>query len=383
MMCKHKCRLGNGKDVLRVLLPALLVTSSALAQPEIPLSIREGDSSPRGAEEVVERYIEHWVESLESDSRTSVRKIREALTEPLRAPGSDIFKSDYSSRLSRRLRPALSHDDVVVRLNAVMAIGNLIDPGAVPLIESALADSRLGSSAIHLHAARSAARLADSGRLTNDQQTSLVASLRTAYEAERAQPAVEEIMKALGALSTDEAVTALLTIINARTSRHAENPRLPLRAEIESLTHLARKMTRQKLENRLTNGEASVRQMAQVSHRYFCHCAEWLRDAESDDPLRNDHVRMVKLADEVLRLVVEVLDDTARPPDKVESEIDKSRWEEVLLRCAEWKKLLTLQGFTAEQLQISPRQKKHEDGEGPTSDGGRSSRHAVSRSELG
>lgn len=367
-MCQRQRRPGSGQDVLRVLLPALLTASAALAQPEIPPSIREGTSSPRGAEEVIERYIEHWAESLESESRSSIRESRDALTEPLRAPGSDIFKSAYSSRLSSRLRPALSHDDIVVRLNTVMAIGHLIDPGAVPLIESALADERLGSSAIHLHAARSAARLADSGRLTTDQQASLVASLHAAYATERAQPAVEEIMKALGVLSTVEADTVLLSIVNARSRRHTGNPRLPLRAEIEALTHLAREMTRQILEGQLVDGEARVRQMAQVGHRYFCHCAGWLHGAESDDPLRNDHARMVKLADGVLRLAMEVIDDEARLPDKVEPEIDRSRWEEVLLRCEEWNKLLTRHGFSAEQLQIPPPSEESGAGEDPASE---------------
>ena len=344
-MCQRKPLLGRGRGVLQGLLTAILTASTALAQPSIPSSIREGTSSPRGAEEVIEKYVEHWIDALASEKDTPVRQIREALTEPLRSPGSDIFKSAYSSRLSSRLRPLLASDDVVVRLNAAMAVGHLIDPGAVSLIKAALSDTRLGSSAIHLHAARSAARLAESGRLTSEAQAMLVASLRAAYEMERAQPAVEEIMRALGALSTDEAAAVLVAIINARTARHAANPRLPIRAEIEAMTRLARETTRQIFEDRLEDGEARVRLMAQVSHRYLCHCAAWLRDSDSDDPLRKDHARMAKLADEVLRLVMDVLDDQARLPDKVEPDIDKRRWEEVLLRCAEWKVVLTQHGL--------------------------------------
>jgi len=150
----------------------------------------------------------------------------------------------------------------------------------------------------------------------------------------------------------------LVAIINARTARHAANPRLPIRAEIEAMTRLARETTRQIFEDRLEDGEARVRLMAQVSHRYLCHCAAWLRDSDSDDPLRKDHARMAKLADEVLRLVMGVLDDQARQPDKVEPDIDKRRWEEVLLRCAEWKVVLTQHGFTSKQLQIPNRDQR-------------------------
>ncbi len=328
------------------------LAAPAAAQPQIPNSIREGTSSPRGAEQVIEEYIDYWLQALADPQDTSVRKAREALTEPLRSPGSEIFKSAYSGRLSSRLGPALASDDVVVRLNAVMAVGHLVDPGAIELIETALADTRLGSSAIHLHAARSAARLAESGRLGPKESTALVEGLQAAYDVERAQPAVEEIMRALGALGTEESGAVLLDIINARSALHAANPRLPIRAEIEGMTRLARAMTRQVLEGRLEREDPRVRRMGQVGHRYFCHCATWLRDADSDNPFRADHARMAKLSDEVLRLVMEVLDKDARLPEKVEPEIDKGRWEEVVLRCREWETVLLRHGFNAKELAI-------------------------------
>lgn len=357
-MTQHNRLMENGQVALQALLLVLAAVPLAAAEPQIPTAIREGNSSPRGAEQVIEQYVDHWITALSNGEGPSARKVREALTEPLRSPGSDIFKSAYSGRLSSRLGPSLASDDVVMRLNAVMAVGHLVDPGAVGLIEKALADTRMGSSAIHLHAARSAARLATAGRLRPEDEAVLVKGLRKAYQTERAQPAIAEIMKALGSLSSRVAGEVLLDIINTRTSLHATNPRLPIRAEIEGMTRLWRDMTHQDLENRLEKNDPRVHQMGQAGHRYLFHCATWLREADSDDPLHNDHARMAKLSDEVLRLVIKVFDKEAQLPEKVEREIDKQRWEEVVLRCREWENVMMRHGFTAKQLEIPAPEKR-------------------------
>ncbi len=318
------------------------LTAVAHGEPQIPSEDRQSEAavSTQTAGRVDE-YVSHWCQQLLDAPDSKVRGAAEMLAEPLRAVGADTFKAAYSARCSNQLDEVLKSKRVVVRINAMIAVGSLVDRGALELIETGLADASPG---VRFHAGGAMARFAQENSLGADDQRATVEHLSGACRDESFQLVLEQLIGALGSLSVDEAQDALLDVVNKRVDVHMADPALPVSAEYDGLRKLFRRLV-MKGDVRRPLAE----RMIVVAFRYMCVSAKLLPQ-EMPDAVHEDYIGMMRLCDAILHHYAKALDKKVVLPAKLDA---RASDQDALLRCAEGETLLQNQlGFKADQLAI-------------------------------
>lgn len=333
----------------------LALTLHAYGQPTIPSDLKNRGTLTPSHEQSIDEYIDYWYRLISTASDKEVRQAREKLTEPLRGTAAVVFRQTYSTKLTARMRDALKAESVLVRINAMMAVRDLLDEGAIALIQSGLADQSPG---VRFHAGRAVIHLAGSKnpdgskRLDESNQIEILASVAAACKKESYQPVLEEFLNALASLTIHKAGIEFLHVINHRVNRLAAEGEPSIRAEREGLTQLFRKMVLE--PGRAKRGD-SARLMVVVAFRYMCFSARHVVPINMPGAKEDDHRQMVLLCDKILhhgcsRWLAPKFKEGVTTPAGVD---EKTAKQDLLLRCAEWQTLLGKQlDFKANELEI-------------------------------
>jgi len=352
-IARETVRVGLALMACPVLLFLTAGTTGA-APADIRQGIRMSDTVPSGAnEQVVREYIEHSYAQLTTEKGKQVRAACDALSEPLRSEGSRIFKKAYSTMLGGYFQKAMSMDDVLVRINVMIAVKNFTDKSAVTLISAGLADD---CPAVRLHAGRAVSLLADQESLDAEDPGTVLQSLKEACEIEPFQRVLEQLLEALAALTTRDAGRVLLDAINRRVRDHDLNPGLPMQPEFDALTRQFRRFINATLKQPPDVPIEWARRLTLVAYRYLYVSSGRLH--RNDGDARPEQTKlMIKLCDKILHSTVPWVAGSMNVkidlPASISTNGGQADWlPEALLGCAELEVILKKLGFTAGQLDI-------------------------------
>ena len=316
-----------------------LLVGTAAAQTKIPYDVVTASSvlTPTQQQQI-EAYLTDKTALLIDGSPNEIALARQQMIEPLYwAGGTEIFHLAYSSIAGRLLAKGMDSDRLQVRLNAMIIVSSLNDPGVVILIEKGLADE---SSAIRYWAAKSVNRNI-TGRLSPQEQQFLLDALAKAMLTETSDRVLERLLVGLVGLDIPEAATQLLEGLNARIKLYAANPRMPLSAALEGLRTLFVKTVQAKADGQDISVEI-IRQLALVSYRYFDLSAAVLDMDRPTDENRANYEEMLKLNNAILSWTARQMPpEGLSVPLSINNELSNQNWQMIRLRAEEWKRVLT------------------------------------------
>lgn len=221
--------------------------SSGQQIPEIPRNILQGEQlSSSDRDMVVRMYIQPRVRTLQNaatnaNAAREITSLRSDLTVPLRANVSTpAFRREYDKMLASQLNPLVSSEHSLIRMNAMIILAGLESEAGQAHLLKGLQDS---SDAVKYWAARTTAEIlerkrraaADAARRANapqidprneydyDQQRRLVAAIVAGAKADTHADTVEQLYRALGEMSVDEAIPAIVRLTTMRADRQLEN----------------------------------------------------------------------------------------------------------------------------------------------------------------
>ncbi len=316
----------------------------AVAQTEISYDVVTATSVLTPAQKLaIEEYLKSKITGLEQGSADEVVQARHKLVEPLTwAGGTEIFHLAYSSAASHHLANAVQSDRVEVRLNTMIVVSAMNDPGVVSLIQKGLADE---SPAVRYWAGKAVGHIGAKGRLSDDEQRLLLKTLADALLVETSERVLQRLLVGLVGLSIPEAATQLLNGLNKRVALHAANPNMPLGAALDGLRTLFVKSVQSKV-----NGEdipiETTRLMALVSYRYLALSAALLDlNRPSQEAIPHYH-EMIKLSDAILGWTARQMPPQGAPvPSSVKPDVASENWALIRLRAEEWKRVIETAPF--------------------------------------
>lgn len=324
---------------------SLLITSAWATASKIPYDVVTATVALSPSQLAhIEQYLEDKVARLVEGDPEEVVRARRQLIEPLSwAGGTEIFNLAYSSAAAYRLNQAVKSDQLLVRLNAMIVVHALDDPGVLGLVVKGLADP---NPAVRYWAGKSVSQ-SITDRLASDQQRYLLEALTKVMLTEKSERVLQRLLVAVVSLNIPEAATKLLDGLNNRVSLHAVNPNLPMGAALEGLRTLFIKMV-EATANGQDIATESIRQIAMVAYRYLDLSAALLDLDLPNKENQSNYRDMIKLNDAILRWTVRQMPPEGGPgiPPTIQSELAAENWPFIRLRAEEWKRVLIQSPFS-------------------------------------
>ncbi len=299
----------------------------------------------------VASFVADLVDQLLNGNQDQVLDARTTLVEPFVTPNaSNIFKTAYSTALTKALEVGVTSDRMLVRINVQLIIGQLTDPTAIALVETGLKDK---SPAVRYLAAKSGAAIGarfelpanpeDPAYTSNGEvQRKLLTALVATLSSESDYIVVEQLLAGIGALNLPEARDKLMLGLTERVTVRAVNTQLPVAAEHNTLTRVFSRVVREATAGRAVEPNF-LKMLAVVAGRNMRLSAKLLDENGVPAALAPQHAEMIKLGDTIIRWTAQQLKTPADklPKDDIKAGLDGRKWTEVRLRVEEWINLMT------------------------------------------
>lgn len=350
------------RALLMVACMAAVFAPRAAAQPTIPPDLRQTSSALTTAEDrLVRDFIAAAITDLTSDEPARVMEARGRLIDPLTLPNtSEIFAQAYSSHLKLQLPPALGHERLLVRLNAVIVAAHLTDRTAIELLAEPLADE---APAVRYRAAKAVGMIVErarystpADRIAAEAQALEMLIARTAVETE--PEAWQPLLEALSVLRIPQANLALLEALNRRVEEHARRPGMPLLAEHVALVNVYRRIVEQFIVQPDAVDVRTAAALARATCRHLLLTARTLAHAPDLDPaIQAQYREVITTADTILRWVVrDYLRMAVTLPPAVAPKLRDHLWAEIILDAGRWATVLgeSRLGLKADDMEIPP-----------------------------
>ncbi|MEM6393409.1 MAG: hypothetical protein AAF797_11600 [Planctomycetota bacterium] len=325
-------------------------SGGAAAQPDdIDQEIKVANVILADQEAAITRVVDQEMDLLIGGDPEQIAGARQRLLRQFRTPGaSQAFLQAMSRAVVKRMPEAVEHAKVMVRLNAMIVLGE-VDPrvdGVFPLVQTALKDA---SPAVRYWAAQSLANLSENDLGPNDE-LQIVQIVQPLVAPEQSMPVLRNLFQALTNLDSDEAIVALLQGLNEKVAFHVARPNQPHMATEVGLRHVYRQITLgqvQKLPEK-------QRQMVRAAYRCFELIADQMVQNKVEDGQAAGHGRILVLAHTAMRRAY--LDNRGaeeRVPRGLNSAVNFKNWQQVQQIGQQWKQLLTAAapfGFQPQEL---------------------------------
>ena len=143
------------------------------------------------------------------------------------------FRNEFSALITRRMDPAVNHDDALVRMNAMIILSAMVDDGSKTLIDTGLEDD---NSAVKRWAMKALGRRMFAWQLQGGKTSEISAAVKQVVAKLDQDPpphpiVVEAGLTALLSTNSPEARAALIGQLNKRVEMHAADPKLSYSAE--------------------------------------------------------------------------------------------------------------------------------------------------------
>ncbi|MEM1213099.1 MAG: hypothetical protein AAGI68_12475 [Planctomycetota bacterium] len=322
----------------------------AVAQPDDISPETKGASVISAEQEAeIEGVVSQEMGLLTDGNAEQIAGARQRLLRHFRTPAaSPSFLQSMSRAVVSRMPPAVASPKVMVRLNAMIVLGE-VDPGVegvFPLVQTALKDQ---SSAVRYWSAKSLASLSEA-ELGQDEELEIIAIVRPMIGPEQSMPVLRNLFRALSNLEADEAIVALLDGLNEKVAFHVARPNEPHMATEVGLRRVYQQITLQEVQ-RLGDKQ---RQMVRAAYRCFELIAEQMVQDKVGDGQVAGHGRVLVLAHTAMRRAYQDAGgDRAKIPTGLNNAVTFKRWQRVQQVGEQWKRLLTEAapfGFQAQEL---------------------------------
>ncbi|MEM6553271.1 MAG: HEAT repeat domain-containing protein [Planctomycetota bacterium] len=349
---KNTVFTGFGRVLLAgaVALSWLGWTGVASAQPDdIDQEIKVANVINAEQEAVITGVVDQEMDLLIGGDAEQIAGARQRLLRQFRTPGaSQAFLQAMSRAVVKRMPEAVESPKVMVRLNAVIVLGE-VDPGVAgvfPLVQQALQDT---SSAVRYWAAKSLTRLSQ-GSLGRIEELEIIGIVQPMIELEQSMPVLQFLYRALANLDADEAIAALLESLNTKVAFHVARPNQP---------HMATEVGLRRVYRQITLGEVQKlgdkrRQMVRAAYRCFELIADQMVQGKVDDAQRAGHGRVLVLAHTAMRRAYQDGGgQAAKIPGGLQNAVNFRNWQRVQQVGEQWKRLLAEPapfGFQAQEL---------------------------------
>lgn len=222
-------------------------------------------------------FADPLMQGLVAGDPAAVSAARTAILREFNAPNaSPSFKNTFSDQIAPALTQAMSSEDDLVRINAMIITTKLTNEAAQELIDKGLSDS---NAAVQYWGAKAyrdrVLRFAQpDGRNTLPQaeQREIIDRVKELIATDPAVAIVQSSFEILIALSVPEAQKELLSLLNSRVAKHAAQPQLSYRAEQEALRQLTNKFIRERRVEK-----ADLQAIVSASYRYFVLTSQQMR----------------------------------------------------------------------------------------------------------
>lgn len=320
------------------------------AQDRLPQDVITADPLSAAQQAQVDSFAEYWVVQLVEGEPPQIADARRKLIEYLTIPGSSAtYRAAMNQAIIQRFKPVVGDDRLITRLNGMIVVNYLTDPGAFDLVATGLQDA---SPAVRYWAAKAVAQITQRGTLTVAQQQQLLQLLQDALGNEKDTAVLAELLKALNALNIPAAKDALIVALGQQVKLFRQEPAARFQTMYEAMQELYIKLIR--LDAQTPGGvNPQIIELARVAMFYNQLAAQQLKnDPEMSPELIADKSQMVELSDTILRFALNTLAPGSREPDRIDNAITFKDWDFVLVQADRWKQTLRRSpfNFTEEQL---------------------------------
>ena len=291
-----------------------------------------------------ESFVQRQVEAIQSGDEAAMSSAKTSLVGELNTPGANArFVEQLSEVVVEQLGPAVGSQDLKVRINAVIVLGNVSSADALPLVLEALSDENAG---VRYLASKSLGSLLANSELPEDERKQALDQLQQQISSESDLLVVEPMLEAL-LRSRDNG--RVLAVLNERVSWHAANPRASFLPESTTFRTVF-----SNLFTATNRPQAQVQQLARAATRYTQMIATQL--AATPTLAESDPSRL-----EILTVAVSALEFAhndlrlpgATPP--VGRFVEQRDWKQLVEASKEWATKLKQApvSFSDDQLSIS------------------------------
>jgi hypothetical protein len=215
----------------------------AMGQRFMPQEIIQADPITPEMNDTIVSLVDPPVYDM-GDDEVELKKVTEARDRLKgylnQASGTAAFRMAVSTAISGRIGPAVDHENAVVRMNAMIVLGDMVDPGSKALIDKGLVDKNdavqhwamiaLGKRMQYWQ--KQLAALGPGGGWQANMDTAVAQIKKLLLVANPPHPIVVGAgLDALVKADTQLSREALIEILNQRVALHAADPNLKYTAE--------------------------------------------------------------------------------------------------------------------------------------------------------
>ena len=223
--------------LLLTLMPGL----DAAAQRILPQNIIRAEQLNGDQMQVMREYVDARMADLISGESERVSDAREGLLQPLNKDNelaTVVFYDAYSTLIRDRMGPAIGHNDVLVRMNAMMVLGGTTDVAGLQMVMAGLGDENVGVQRWAMQGVQNRAAWWSSERGANPLEVRNAIEQADTYLTRNpgthpivVSPAMEMFFEVNSPLSR----STLMQQLNARVALHAADPNLSYSGEQEAV----------------------------------------------------------------------------------------------------------------------------------------------------
>jgi len=329
---------------------SLLVVGQASAQllPQ-DVKIATGTLTAEQSQTVAD-FVDAWMDKLIDGDQEEVTSAREAFLREFGTPGvTQTFRDAFSTAISSRMGDAISSDDDLVRINAMIVATKLTNEEAETFIDAGLADD---NAAVQYWGAKAYLERVErenaSGNMPGAAQRSMIGKVEAIFGNEPSVPVAGVGFRILDKLTVPEARTAVLELLNARIAAHVGKPQESYVAEQTAIQLLLQRIARE-----TNSDEDEVRATARAAFRYFVLASQQLDQGNVLDSVQPGHQSMLDLCHTSLINMAAKMRSTP-PPDheEVKDWIKLNNWSNLLEISETWREILTSEPFAIEPDQL-------------------------------
>jgi len=315
----------------------LLTSSSAVGQDRLDAGVLGNDSFWSPAErQAIEGFVDRQLAAIQSGEEEAINLGRNGLTDPTRAPGvTDRFIEQFAGLIAGKLSPLMDSTSLKVRLNAMVVGMSLPHPDAVGAIENGLDDPSAG---VRYPAARAMEGLIASGQLSAAQTQAALGNIQRLIVTENDMHVVQPLFEAM--LAAPDNNGQVLEVLNARLSRHVDQPEASFAPESTALQAVYSRLITAQQRSR-----ADVRELARASTRHMLLSAQQLASGEVPEANGAGHLDVIRVAAVALEFAHGELQSRELAPPSPARNLAQSNWESIVRIGEGWVNVLKAEPF--------------------------------------
>lgn len=305
----------------------------ALAQRFLPAEIVQADEIDADQEEQIMIVVDPLMFDLTRDppKPKDVAEARKQLLAMFRpnADPSPAFLEALSRVIESRMQPAATHESALVRINAMIVLGPMVDGQSVKWIDAGLKDK---SDAVKRLAVQALGKRMLRWKIDGDPNNLIDPAIDQIVGVIDQGPPPHHVIvssgfDALFKVSTTESRAALVELLNKRVALHAADPDLPYSAEYTVIESFAGVL----LTERPTD-MASITGLSRAAFRYAALIADQMQNGRIDaDAEAGAKAMCLQCLERLLRLMTPAGANAKVPADQGQAKgwIVNDRWDQI------------------------------------------------------